>query len=117
MNMINRLAIQNTKGDMRERILSFVKRFTGLTRTRNELAHATWGYSADAYLSKTASIRLDGDFKQNGFVKVRPINQGRYNEIHAVVKELQAFNREIWAFLPELREYMRKPPEERQEEA
>lgn len=115
IELIRSLSIQNAEGDIRAKVLKFCDRFMALTRTRNEIAHSMWHFDKKGYIRGHMNIRIGSHFKQNNIISSRDVDMARMNEISNITKQLVAFNRDIWAFFPELHEYMKKPPEERQE--
>jgi hypothetical protein len=115
IELIRRLSVQNTEGEVRAKLLKLCDRFMSLTRTRNEIAHSMWHFDNKGYIRGSFNIRITSHFEQNKILDTKDISQARLNEIQNVAKQLVKFNRDVWAFFPELHQYMLKPPQERLE--
>lgn len=79
-----------------------IDRFNDCTRVRNEFNHCMYTVSERGEITHTHAMKIKESGGRLVLGEVRPMDQGRIDELSRTVQDLNALNRELWDFLPRL---------------
>jgi hypothetical protein len=109
LDLIERLAklkiTNRTVGKALERIIS---RFNELTKMRNEFNHCLYTVNESGEITDTQSIRVQEIHGKLQLGTGRKMDDARIDEMLDAIRALTKLNRDIWDFLPRLKEHLDK---------
>jgi hypothetical protein len=109
LDLIERLAklkiTNRIVGKALERIIS---RFNELTKMRNEFNHCLYTVNESGEITDTQSIRVQEIHGKLQLGTGRKMDDARIDEMLDAIRALTKLNRDIWDFLPRLKEYLDK---------
>lgn len=80
--------------------------FNECTRSRNELNHCMYSVNDRGEITHTHSLRIQDRRGVLQLGEIRPMDEARLEEMRAVIGKLGRLNKDIWDFLPRLRDHM-----------
>lgn len=101
MKLVVALANLNLKGDDKQRVLDFVKKFKEYTAIRNELAHAEYALNKEYFYVATISMKADKVADGDISLKNIPIDDKRMTNIIDTQKKLNDLGADIWRWCSE----------------
>lgn len=107
LDLVERLAkikiVDKTVGKTLDRIVS---RFNDLTKIRNEFNHCLYTVDSSGEITNTQSIKVQEVRGRMQLTVARKMDDTRVNEMLGAIRNLTRLNRDIWDFLPRLKEYL-----------
>jgi DNA integrity scanning protein DisA with diadenylate cyclase activity len=85
-----------------------IKRFDACTRVRNEFNHCVYSLNEKGEIVGTQLMRVQEERGRLSLGQTRPMDQGRVAELEDTNRQLKRLNRDLWAFLPQLKNAMMK---------
>lgn len=108
LDLIQRLAaIKIADPAVARALRTLIRQFNSCTRLRNEFNHCMYMVNDQGEITHMRSMRLEEDRGGIAFGSARELSDERIGEIIDAIERLKKLNREIWAFLPQLREGVR----------
>lgn len=105
LDLIQRLAVVKITDPAVARALDgLIKQFNKCTRLRNEFNHCMYVLNDQGEITQMQSMRIENEKGGIAFGSAREMNEVRIGEIIDAIKRLKKLNREIWSFLPHLRD-------------
>jgi hypothetical protein len=109
LDLVGRLAkikiADKAVGKTLDRIVS---RFNDLTKIRNEFNHCLYTVDSSGEIINTQSIKVQEVRGRMQLTAPRKMDDARINEMLGAIRNLTKLNRDIWDFLPRLKEYLDK---------
>lgn len=107
LDLIQRLsAMKITDPAVSRALRSLIRQFNSCTRLRNEFNHSMYVLNEHGEITHMQSMRLEEDHGAIAFGSTRELSDERISEIVDAIRRLKKLNREIWNFLPRLRDGM-----------
>jgi hypothetical protein len=105
LDLILRLAALKVADPAVARTLNgLIRQFNNLTRLRNEFNHCMYVLNEHGEITHIRAMRLEEDKHGLSFGATQEMNDARVEQIIDAVRRLTKLNREIWEFLPRLRD-------------
>lgn len=103
LDLVERLARIKVKDQaVRRELRDIVRKFSAITRLRNELYHATYVVDEAGEITHTQVMKLGERHGEMRFGARQPFDATREEQIVNAVKQLYQLNRRLWALLPQL---------------
>ena len=110
LDLIQRLAAMKIGDPVIARTLrSLIRQFSSCTRLRNEFNHCMYVLNEHGEITHMQSMRIEEDRGGIAFGSSRELSDERIREIVDAIGRLKKLNREIWNFLPRLRDSITRP--------
>ena len=105
LDLINRLAALKIRDSEVRRLLNgLIRDFNACTRLRNEFNHCMYMLNDQGEITHIQAMRLHEGKGEIGFGTSREMNDASIDDIIKGIRRLTKLNRDIWAFLPQLRD-------------
>jgi DNA integrity scanning protein DisA with diadenylate cyclase activity len=105
IDLVQRLAaIKLADRAAAQKLEKIVKRFNDLTRIRNEFNHSMYALNEAGEITHMNLIKVQENKGRLKFGERIEMDQARIDKMLAAIRDLKKLNREIWGFLPQLRE-------------
>lgn len=105
LDLIQRLAALKIADPLIARSLDgLIRQFNGLTRLRNEFNHCMYVLNEHGEITHIRAMRLEENKRGLSFGATQELNGARIQQILDAIKRLTKLNRDIWDFLPRLRD-------------
>ena len=105
LDLIQRLAsVKIADPEVQDALDSLIKRFNLLTKMRNEFNHCTYELNARGEITRMHAMRIREGRGWVEFGSSREVDRERINEMQDAVGRLTELNRDLWNFLPRLRD-------------
>lgn len=105
LDLVQRLAaIKVSDRVTAQKLDRIVRRFNELTKTRNEFNHSMYAFSQSGEITHMNLMRIQ---ESRGHLKLGErieMNEERIGRMIAVIRDLKKLNRDLWSFLPQLKE-------------
>lgn len=109
LDLVERLAkLKITDKALGKALDRLVARFNELTKVRNEFNHCLYTVDGTGEITDTQSIKLQEVRGQLQLTVNRKMDDARVNEMLEAICSLTKLNRDIWDFLPRLKEHLDK---------
>lgn len=110
LDLVQRLAkIAPLDKAVRSELNDIVERFSGATRLRNDLSHATFVIDAEGEITHTQHMKVEESRGNLRFGLRKPVDDDRLEEIARTIQDLLVLNRRIWDLMPVLETAMAEP--------
>lgn len=110
LDLVQRLAkIAPLDKAVRSELTDIVERFSGATRLRNDLSHATFVIDAEGEITHTQHMKVEESRGNLRFGLRKPVDDERLEEIARTIQDLLTLNRRIWDLMPVLEAAMAGP--------
>ncbi len=108
LDLVRRLAaIKITDLALARTLSRLIRKFDSTTKLRNEFNHCMYHLNMQGEITHTHLMRPQEGGGQFSLGEIRELDERRIGEIEANVRLLKRLNRELWDFLPGLREHMK----------
>ncbi|MTI17988.1 hypothetical protein E1162_12145 [Rhodobacteraceae bacterium RKSG542] len=105
--LVERLSgVKLRRKDMVRDLRRIIRVFNDVTKVRNEFNHAMFKIDQEGAITHTQTMRIQRKHGQLQLGEVKPIDDERVKQMQASITKMVRLNREIWHFLPRLKEYM-----------
>jgi hypothetical protein len=109
LDLIHRLAALKISDPAVARPLEgLIKEFNNCTRLRNEFNHCMYVLNDNGEITHMQSMRIQEGRGRIAFGDTREMDDGRVQQLIDAIQRLKKLNRDIWSFLPHLRDGMAK---------
>ena len=103
LDLVQRLAkIAPLDKAVRSELNDIVERFSGATRLRNDLSHATFVIDAEGEITHTQHMKVEESRGNLRFGLRKAVDDDRLEEIARTIHDLLVLNRRIWDLMPVL---------------
>jgi hypothetical protein len=107
VDLIRRLAmVRITDPVVAQTLTRLLKRFDAYTQIRNEFNHCVYSLNEFGEITHTQLMRVQERKSALSLGEMRPMDAARVKEIKETNRQLKRLNRDLWAFLPELRQHI-----------
>ncbi|OKL44791.1 hypothetical protein [Pseudovibrio exalbescens] len=107
IDLVERLAeAKLADKDAATQLRRIIRRFNECTKLRNEFNHSVFKTDSEGAITHTHSMRIQRRNGQLHLGELKPVDQQRIEAMGAAIKKMVKLNREIWQFLPMLRQAM-----------
>lgn len=105
LDLVQRLAAVKLEDEQASAKLGhLIKRFNELTKIRNEFNHCMYGIDEQGRIAQTHALKIQESKGRISLGKAKPMDEQRIQSLIESVNQLKTLNRELWDFLPALRE-------------
>jgi len=105
LDLVQRLAAVNISDKaVAKRLNSIIDRFNECTRFRNEFNHCIYTLNDRGEITATHALRIQERRGRLQIGEVRKMDSNRTKTIADTIGELRKLNKDIWEFLPKLKE-------------
>ena len=109
LDLIQRLAaLKISDPAIAHALEGLIKKFNTCTRLRNEFNHCMYVLNDHGEITHMQSMRIQEDKGHIAFGNTRTMDDDRIHQMIDTIKRLKQLNREIWSFLPLLRDSITK---------
>jgi hypothetical protein len=95
--------------DVAKGLERLIDRFNDCTRVRNEFNHCMYTVSERGEITHTHAMKIRESGGRLVLGEIRAMDQARIRDLIKTVNNLKKLNRELWDFLPRLKEGIRQP--------
>lgn len=107
LDLVQRLAAAKIAGQpVAKELDQLVARFSDCTRIRNEFNHCMYGIDEKGEIAHTHAMKIQETGGRLQIGALRKMDDKRIAEMEHAVRDLQKLNRDLWDFLPRLKESM-----------
>jgi hypothetical protein len=104
LDLVRRLAMVKIRDEAAAIALKrLIRRFEAATRLRNEFNHCMYKLNAQGEITHTHLMRPHEEGGRLTLGELREMDEGRVAEIVEANRQLKRLNRDLWAFLPQLK--------------
>jgi hypothetical protein len=117
IDLVRRLAtVKVADPAISQSLTRLLKRFDACTQVRNELNHCVYTLNAKGEITHTQALKVQESKGALSLGAVRAMDESRLKEITETNRQLKRLNRDLWAFLPQLKQHLeskKSPPQPR----
>jgi hypothetical protein len=106
LDLVQRLArVKITDPSVMSKLEDVIERFNQCTRVRNEFNHCMYSVNESGEITHTHAMKLQDVRGRLRFGEVKKMDDRRLDEMSEIVRDLKDLNRDIWDFLPLLKQH------------
>jgi hypothetical protein len=107
LDLIRRLAtIKVSDRAVAQALQRLIRRFDACTKVRNEFNHCVYSLDGHGEIVSTHMMRIQEGAGYVRFGETRAMDEPRIRELSDTLRQLKRLNRELWAFLPQLKAHL-----------
>jgi hypothetical protein len=107
LDLVQRLArVKITDPSVMSKLEGVIERFNQCTRVRNEFNHCMYSVNESGEITHTHAMKLQDVRGRLRFGEVKKMDDRRLDEMSDIVRDLKDLNRDIWDFLPLLKQHL-----------